>query len=172
MRVVPLAIAAAAVSLASAGPPADAGTDPQTAGAPADPGAAPSVCRAERTAAYAEGATGRPAGEVKLIWFTMTNCGPCQTIRPYVERMAAEGLPVFKVDLNRRPDIAQRFGVNSAPTFILQERGRETWRTAGVPGGDGFGVARRLRDRLARAMTADDARLARNARGAAPSASP
>ncbi len=96
----------------------------------------------------------------------MTNCGPCQTIRPYVERMAADGLPVFKVDLNSRPDLAQQFQVNSAPTFVLEVNGRETWRSSGVPGGDGFGVAQRLRTRLTTAVTANAAQIARAQRGA------
>ena len=161
-RVAPLLVAAGAVLLASAGPPADAASDPVAAERAAEPGEIPELlaAAADRTAAY--GATG---GDVKLIWFTMTNCGPCQTIRPHVERMAAEGLPVFKVDLNSRPDLAQRFGVNSAPTFVLEVNGRETWRSAGVPGGDGLGVARRLRDRLTAALTAERAALARHERG-------
>ncbi|NNJ25763.1 hypothetical protein LzC2_18370 [Planctomycetes bacterium LzC2] len=111
-------------------------------------------------------------GGVKLIWFTMTNCGPCQTIRPYVERMAAEGLPVFKVDLNSRPDLAQQFRVNSAPTFVLQENGQETWRSSGVPGGDGLGVAQRLRSRLDAALTANKAMIARADRGDAGRSQP
>ena len=172
VRAVPLFAAAGALLLASAGPPADAGSDPLAAdhaAAEAIPEPAPArgdAPAAERTAAFGQGQD----SPVKLIWFTMTNCGPCQTIRPYVERMHAEGLPIFKVDLNSRPDLAQRFGVNSAPTFVLEVNGQEEWRSSGVPGGDGMGVAQRLRSRLAAAMTANDAQLARRDRTRQPQA--
>ena len=165
VRIAPLALAAGALLLASAGPPADAGSDPLTADreAPTTPGE--SLAEVERTAAFAtQGAN----SDVKLIWFTMTNCGPCQTIRPYIERMHADGLPIFKVDLNSQPDIARRFGVNSAPTFVLEVNGEEAWRSSGVPGGDGMGVAQRLRSRLTSAITASEARIAREERSRQP----
>ncbi|MFH5804780.1 trypsin-like peptidase domain-containing protein [Alienimonas sp. DA493] len=166
VRAVPLIVAAAALSLASAGPPADAGADPlaaDRAAASPEPAGPEVVTHPERTAAF-----GKDFGDVKLIWFTMTNCGPCQTIRPFIERMHADGLPIYKVDLNGRPDLAQRFGVNSAPTFLLQVNGEEVHRSAGVPGGDGYGVAQRLRTRLTSAMTANAAALARAERDRQP----
>ncbi|WP_145358885.1 trypsin-like peptidase domain-containing protein [Alienimonas californiensis] len=163
----PLFVAAAALSLASAGPPADAGPDPlaaDQAATPEQPVVPNRLSHPERTAAFA----GQGEGDVKLIWFTMTNCGPCQTIRPFIERMHADGLPIFKVDLNSRPDLAQRFGVNSAPTFLLEVNGEEVHRSSGVPGGDGYGVAQRLRTRLTSAMTANAAEIARAERSRQP----
>ena len=109
-------------------------------------------------------ATPSPGGEaaapggVRLLWFTSANCGPCQQIRPHVERMAAERLPVFKVDTAVRPDVMQRYGVTGVPTFVLEAGGREVWRGVGVPGGDARGTADRMRSRLTRALA--DARKA------------
>ena len=94
-------------------------------------------------------------GGVRLIWFTSAHCGPCQQIRPHVERMAAENLPVFKVDTAARPDLMQRYGVSSVPTFVLEVNGEETWRGVGVPGGDARGTAARMRDRLSKAIAAN-----------------
>ena len=163
VKPLPLAVAAAAVLLCSVGPPAGAGPDRFAAARPATSPAAP-VEPGRRTAGYGG------AGGVKLIWFTMTHCGPCQSIRPHVERMHADGLPVFKVDLDREPGFAAKYRVNSAPTFVLEVDGREVDRTVGVPGGDARGTAARLRDSLTAARTAHAAKLARARRAAEPRA--
>ena len=113
-------------------------------------------------------------GGVRLLWFTSAHCGPCQQIRPHVERMAAERLPVFKVDTAARPDVMRRYGVTGVPTFVLEADGEEVWRGVGVPGGDARGTAERMRGRLTRAL-ADARRQApaapvRSAQAAAPPA--
>ena len=105
----------------------------------------------------AEPEVGAPGG-VRLLWFTSAHCGPCQQIRPHVERLAAERLPVFKVDTAVQPDVMQRYGVTGVPTFVLEAGGREVWRGVGVPGGDARGAADRMRTRLTRALA--DARRA------------
>jgi S1-C subfamily serine protease len=38
---------------------------------------------------------------------------------PIVERLHAEGLPVVKINIDDRPDLAQRFGIDRVPTFVL-----------------------------------------------------
>ena len=91
-------------------------------------------------------------GGVRLLWFTSAHCGPCQQIRPHVERMAAERLPVFMVDTAARPDVMRRYGVTGVPTFVLEADGEEVWRGVGVPGGDARGTAERMRGRLTRAL--------------------
>ena len=111
-------------------------------------------------------APGEPAGGgVRLLWFTSANCGPCQQIRPHVERMAADRLPVFKVDTASRPDLMSRYRVSGVPTFVLEVNGREAWRGVGVPGGDARGTAERMRGRLTAALA--DARRAAASRAAA-----
>ena len=99
----------------------------------------------------AEPSGGSPGG-VRLLWFTSANCGPCQQIRPHVERMAADRLPVFKVDTAARPDVMRQYNVTGVPTFVLEAGGREAWRGVGVPGGDARGTADRMRSRLTRAL--------------------
>jgi thiol-disulfide isomerase/thioredoxin len=54
-----------------------------------------------------------------LYDFYSTHCGPCQMMMPIVERLHAEGLPVVKVNIDDRPDLAQRFGISVVPTFVL-----------------------------------------------------
>ncbi len=54
-----------------------------------------------------------------LYDFYSTSCGPCQMMMPIVERLHAEGFPVMKINISERPDLAQRFGVQVVPTFVL-----------------------------------------------------
>ena len=51
---------------------------------------------------------------------------------PIVERLHAEGYPVVKINISERPDLAQRFGVQVIPTFVLVIGGREQQRISGM----------------------------------------
>ncbi len=62
-----------------------------------------------------------------LVDFWATWCGPCRMVSPVVERAAvryAGRLKVVKVDIDRAPGLARRFGIQSVPTLALFERGR------------------------------------------------
>ena len=67
-----------------------------------------------------------------LYDFYSTSCGPCQMMMPIVERLHAEGYPVVKINISERPDLAQRFGVQVIPTFVLVIGGREQQRITGM----------------------------------------
>jgi thioredoxin 2 len=63
-------------------------------------------------------------------------CAPCLQVAPIVERAAASfagSLKVVKVDVDRSPTVASRFGVGGIPTLILLVDGREVDRVVGVP---------------------------------------
>ena len=51
------------------------------------------------------------AEETVLLDFTASWCGPCRQMLPVVDRLAAEGVPVRKVDIDQEPQLAQRFGM-------------------------------------------------------------
>lgn len=57
-------------------------------------------------------------------------CGPCKTIEPALERLAAASpnAEFVRLDIDANPVAANRYGVLSLPTVILFERGeaRET----------------------------------------------
>ncbi|HLM69672.1 MAG TPA: thioredoxin TrxC [Longimicrobium sp.] len=62
-------------------------------------------------------------------------CGPCKMMAPVFEKSAAEraGAVLFaKVDTDRNPGVAQRFGIASIPTLIAFRGGRETARRMGA----------------------------------------
>ena len=72
-------------------------------------------------------------------------CGPCRMIAPVIEELAAEmaGRVRFaKLNVDENPATAARFGVQSIPTLLVLENGREIDRIVGVqPKGE---IARRL----------------------------
>ncbi|HZD68931.1 MAG TPA: thioredoxin [Actinomycetes bacterium] len=66
-------------------------------------------------------------------------CGPCHTVAPVLEQIAAEHagkLRVAKLDVDDSPRTAQQLGVLSIPTLILFRGGQEHGRVIGAQGKD------------------------------------
>jgi hypothetical protein len=72
------------------------------------------------------------AGETALLDFRADWCGPCRQMDPVVERLAAAGWPVKRVDIDAYPDLAARYQVQAVPCFVLVVGGREVERLEGV----------------------------------------
>jgi thioredoxin 1 len=70
-----------------------------------------------------------------LVDFWAQWCGPCQTLGPILEEIAAdfEGRArVGKVNVDENPNLAGKFGVMGIPTLILFIGGQEKERLVGV----------------------------------------
>ena len=62
-------------------------------------------------------------------------CAPCRQVTPIVERLGREmagKVKVVKVDVDRSPKTASRFGVRGVPTLLLLGEGREVDRIVGA----------------------------------------
>ena len=60
---------------------------------------------------------------------------PCRTVLPYFERAAsrAEGrVRLGIVDVDREPDLAQRYAVQGLPTLLFLRGGAEVMRRVGL----------------------------------------
>ncbi|KAA9339068.1 thioredoxin [Hymenobacter busanensis] len=70
-----------------------------------------------------------------LVDFYADWCGPCRTMAPILQQVAARHqgkLKVIKVDVDRNPAAAQQYRVQGIPTLILFHQGQPVWRQSGV----------------------------------------
>lgn len=61
-----------------------------------------------------------------LVDFFATWCGPCKMIGPSIEKLAQENsdVVVIKVDVDKYPEIAANYSVQTIPTLIAFKNGQ------------------------------------------------
>ncbi len=70
-----------------------------------------------------------------LVNFWAEWCGPCRTVSPTIERLARENLGhmlTVKVNVDRRPQVAQAFEIQGVPTIMLFWKGEARMRLTGA----------------------------------------
>lgn len=66
------------------------------------------------------------AAEFALVMFSRTTCGYCRVQWPVIQRFQEEmGWQVTLLDLDNRPELAQRYGVEVTPTTMVIRRGSQ-----------------------------------------------
>ena len=66
------------------------------------------------------------AGEFALVMFSRSTCGYCRVQWPIIQRFQEEmGWQVTLMDLDKRPDVSARFGVEITPTTMIIRRGSQ-----------------------------------------------
>ena len=70
-----------------------------------------------------------------LVDFWAEWCGPCKIMAPVLHGLAQEWngrIKVIKVNTEKKPDLAQQYGISAIPTLILFQNGVEKHRMQGA----------------------------------------
>jgi len=70
-----------------------------------------------------------------LVDFYADWCGPCKTMAPILQQVAADNngkVKVIKIDVDHNQSVAQQYRVQGIPTLILFRQGKVLWRQSGV----------------------------------------
>lgn len=74
------------------------------------------------------------SGKPVIVDFWATWCGPCLRMAPVFEQLSHEygdSVKFAKLDIDEATGIAERYGVNTIPTFIVFNGGAEKGRKVG-----------------------------------------
>ena len=72
------------------------------------------------------------SGEVVLLNFAASWCGPCRQMAPLVGEIAAAGWVVRHIDVDSETDLVRRFSVTGVPCYVLLVKGHEVGRINGA----------------------------------------
>jgi len=70
-----------------------------------------------------------------LVDFKADWCQPCKMMAPVLKQVKQnfkEEIRIIKIDIDKNPAVAQRYGIRGVPTLILFKNGHEVWKQSGV----------------------------------------
>ena len=61
---------------------------------------------------------------MEVKFFNATWCGPCQQMKPHVDKLIKEGYSIESVDIDENPTLAESANVRGVPTIAIYENGK------------------------------------------------
>ena len=56
-------------------------------------------------------------------YFSATWCGPCKQFKPIMEEIAGDGYSIEFIDVDNEQNKAEKYGVRSVPTVVIEDNG-------------------------------------------------
>ncbi len=70
-----------------------------------------------------------------LVDFKADWCQPCKMMTPVLKQVKQnfkDQIKIIKIDIDKNPAVAQKYGIRGVPTLILFKGGWEVWKQSGV----------------------------------------
>jgi thioredoxin 1 len=67
----------------------------------------------------------------ELLYFAKANCNACEQMNPLINDLREDGYRIRLVRVDQRPELAEKLGIRTMPTFMYVLEGEEVRRASG-----------------------------------------